>query len=136
MSDADLSLEYRGGIAAPAIEEIGNTPRAIASVAGEPSVLEYPPDMQIIAGSGTWDGRSRSVGVTSTGARSIALPNGAFLGQEVEVFDLLGNASGGTITIDPAGSATVNGSATTTLTTNYQAKRLRYVAASTWVRMT
>ncbi len=136
MSDADLGLEYRGGIAAPSTEELGNTPRAIASVADEPSVLEYPPDMQVIVGSGTWDGRSRSVGVTSTGARSIALPNGYFLGQDVEVFDLLGNASGGTITIDPAGAATVNGAATTTLTTNYQAKRLRYVAADTWVRMT
>ena len=136
MSDADLGLEYRGGVAAPATEEIGNTPRAIASVAGEPSVLTYPADMQTIAGSGTWDGTSRSVAVGSSGARSIALPNGYFIGQEVEVFDLNGNAASGTITIDPDGAATINGAATTTLTTNYQAKRMRYVAANTWVRMT
>ncbi len=133
MSDADLGLEYRGGLAAPAAEEIGNTPRAIASVADEPSVFEYPPEMQTIVGSGTWDGRARSIAVTSTGARSIALPNGYFVGQTVEVLDVLGNASGGTITVDPAGAATVNGAATTTLTTNFQVKRLRYVAADTWI---
>ncbi len=136
MSDADLGLEYRGGLAAPAAEEIGNTPRAIASVADEPSVFTYPAEQQTLAGSGTWDGRARSVAVGGSGARSIALPDGYFIGQDVEVFDLNGNASGGTITIDPAGAAIVNGAANTTLTTNYQAKRLRYVAAATWVRMT
>jgi hypothetical protein len=133
MSDADLGLEYRGGIAAPDTEEIGNTPRAIASVAGEPSVLEYPPEQQTLAGSGTWDGRARSVAVGGSGARPIALPTGSFIGQTVDVFDAAGNAGSGTITVDPDGSATVNGASTTTLTTNFQVKRLRYMATNAWI---
>jgi hypothetical protein len=127
----DLGLEYRGGVAAPTTEQIGNTPRASAT-----HVLSYPAEQQTLAGSGAWDGAARSIAVGGSGARTVTLANGSFIGQTVEVFDLNGNASGGTITVDPDGATTINGSATSTLTTDYQAKRFRYVAASAWVRMT
>ncbi len=127
----DLGLEYRGGVAAPTTEQIGNTPRASAT-----QVLSYPPEQQTLAGSGTWDGAARSIAVGGSGARTVTLANGSFIGQTVEVFDLNGNAASGTITVDPDGSATINGASTSTLTTNYQAKCFRYAAAASWVRMT
>lgn len=86
---------------------------------------------QASAGTVVWDGFAPQILVSGSGARAVTLKNGYFLGQEVTVVDVLGNAGSGTITVGVSEGA-ING--TVTLTTNGDTKRYMYVAAGVWRR--
>ena len=58
-------------------------------------------------------------------AVTVNLPAGT-TGRKITIYDRTGTASLGTITIDGNGAETINGSATTTLTTNYQSATLLF----------
>jgi hypothetical protein len=62
---------------------------------------------------------------------TVNLPAGT-AGRKVTIFDSVGTASLGTITINRAGSNTINGATSTTLTTNYQSVTLLFTAGN-WV---
>lgn len=129
----DLGIEYLGGYAAPNAEQAGFRSR----VNGAGTNIVYQRLAQVLTVSGTWDQESEAVHVKGSGARAIALPDPTVEteGFEVLVLDALGNAGAGNITIDPAGSGTINGSATLVLSTNYASARLRWVSAGVWVRV-
>jgi hypothetical protein len=129
----DLGLEYLAGLNTPNVEQAGY--RARINAAGTNFV--YQRLAQVLTVSGTWDQESEAVHVKGSGARAIALPDPTVEteGFEVLVLDALGNAGAGNITIDPAGSGTINGSATLVLSTNYASARLRLISAGVWVRV-
>jgi hypothetical protein len=58
-------------------------------------------------------------------AVTINLPAGT-TGRKITIYDRSGSASAGTITINRAGSNTINGGTSTTLTTNYQSVTLLF----------
>ncbi len=87
---------------------------------------------QVAAGSATWDGLARQVLVGGTGARSIVLKNGYFLGQTVEVVDAAANAGSGTITVSVSEGA-IAGSLT--ITADGESRRYMYVSAAQWRRV-
>lgn len=130
----DLGREYFAGMAAPSADQAGYTP----TVDAVGTNFEYRRLAQVTtAASNTWDGSSVAVHVKGSGARSIALPDPTtpVEGWVVTVVDALGNAAAGNITIDPAGSGTVNGATTLVLNANYASARLQWVSAGAWVRV-
>jgi hypothetical protein len=128
--DTQLIDAYTGGVNMPASDNAGNTVR----VNSDGTNLEYV-GVQELAGSGAWDGAADRVLVTGSGVRTVTIPDAATVGQEILIVDASGNAATGTITLDPAGSSSINGVSTLALTTNYSSARLVYVAVSTWVRV-
>ena len=60
---------------------------------------------------------------------TVNLPAGTE-GRKVTIFDSIGTASSGVITIDADGADTINGAGTTTLTTNYQSVTLLFTAGN------
>lgn len=133
MSDLDTLLVdgFLGGINAPAVEQAGYSVRVNAAGTN----LEYVPLQQSITGSGTWDGKSETVAVFGSGARTITVPDADFLGREVTVIDAAGNAGTSNIQMNVAGGSTVNGFSGITFNSNYFKATLRYVATHTWVRV-
>lgn len=80
----------------------------------------------------TVDANDVIVGVGGSGARTIATPaDGQVAGRILIIKDEAGNAATGNITFDPAGSVTVNGSATNVINTNNAAIRL-YCDGTNW----
>jgi hypothetical protein len=91
--------------------------------------------VQTITGSGTWDGFSGIVLVKGSGVRTIAIPDPTDLapGTIISFFDAAGNSSGGnTITLDPAGSGTLAGSATLTIANNFTMRSFIWISPGVW----
>jgi hypothetical protein len=134
MAALDLTLihDFTGGINAPApTTDAGYEPR----VNSDGNNLDYVPPAQSITGSGTWNGTSTCILVFGSGARTITVGRADIVGRRLEIVDAAGTAAAGTITIDPDSSDTINGSASSiTITTNYDSRALRYVAAGAWAR--
>jgi hypothetical protein len=124
--DTQLIDEYTAGMNVPLASQAGYVARA--NEAGTNIRYDGP---QSLAGSGSWDGFSPTILVNGSGARAVTLKNGFWVGQEVLVIDVLGNAGSGTITVGVSEGA-INGS--TTITTNGDSRRYMYVAAGVWRR--
>lgn len=90
--------------------------------------------VQVITGAGAWDGKSGIVQVKGSGARLITVPDptDAGAGLTVTFTDAAGSAGAGTITLDPAGSGTIAGAATSTITTNWNSRTIQFVSAGVW----
>jgi hypothetical protein len=107
----------------------------------------------IVGTAGTFTGALNAPVVTITSASTtpyavlatdthIAVDNGASPftvnlpagteGRKVTIFDSIGTASSGVITIDADGAEEINGAGTTTLTTDYQSVTLLFTAGN-WV---
>jgi hypothetical protein len=95
--------------------------------------------VQVITGSGTWDGHSSRVLIKGSGARLIAVPDPSaglnYDGLLVEFIDSAGNSAAGTITLDPAGTGQINGSSTSTIIVNNQRAALLFRATGDWQRV-
>ena len=86
---------------------------------------------QTLAGAGSWNGKSHSILVGGSGARTIALGAAPFIGYEVRVIDAAGTSDTGTITIS---AGTTQGSSQT-ITTTFGSGLWCYTAADTWTRI-
>jgi hypothetical protein len=122
---------------------VATTRRGALKVAGGLSVFDDGTrtvlgGTQEITGSGTWDGKSAQVVVLGTGARTITVPNPDSTLQTrgfcLEIIDGAANAGTNNISIDPAGSAVINGSATTRLLTlSGDTARLKWLSTDVWI---
>jgi hypothetical protein len=134
MAALDLTLihDFTGGINAPApTTDAGYDVRVNA----EGNNLDYVPPAQSITGSGTWNGTSTCILVFGSGARTITVGRADIVGRRLEIVDAAGSSAAGTITIDPDGTDTINGaSASITITSDWDSRALRYVAAGAWAR--
>lgn len=124
--DTALIDAYTAGMNVPLASQAGYVARA--NSAGTNVSYDGP---QSLAGSGVWDGIAPEILVSGSGARAVTLKNGYFIGQQVLVIDVLGNAGSGTITVGVSEGA-ING--TVTLTANGDSRRYMYVAAGVWRR--
>lgn len=124
--DTELIDQYTAGMNVPLPSQAGYAVRA--DVAG--TNVEYV-GPQVSAGGVVWDGVAPVILVGGTGARSVVLKNGYFLGQEVLVIDANEAASTGTITIS-ASEGTINGSLS--ITSNGDSRLYVYVKAGVWRR--
>ena len=122
--DTALIDAYTRGVNVPVASQAGYTVRADAD--GTNIDFIGP---QITAGSAVWDGKSAQILVGGSGARSVVLKNGYFLGQTVEVVDVEGNAGSGTVSITVSEGA-LGGNAF--LTAAGDARRYMYVKAGQW----
>lgn len=99
--------------------------------------------IQVLAGSGTWDGKSSIISVEGSGARLIALPEPdatlLYKGLQILVIDFAGNSNAGNITIDPASTGTIANGATVAstlvLNTNNSFAYLLWRSAGNWQRV-
>lgn len=133
MSSAlDLLLidAYTAGAQMPAATQAGYDARANAAGTN----IDYVAPAQVTTGSDTWNGTAECILVGGSGSRTIVLPRADIVGRVVEICDAAGNSGSGTITIDPSGTDTINGSTTITIVVNYDSRRLRYSAAGVWIR--
>lgn len=93
--------------------------------------------VQIITGSGTWDGKSGRIHVKGSGARTIALPDPdstlQYEGLQLAIVDAAANSDTNNITVDPAGSGAINGNATRKLDIKGASMRLEWISAGVWV---
>jgi hypothetical protein len=89
-----------------------------------------------VAGGGTMDALHTYWAVTGSGARSVTLPSAATVGAgfRVIVKDEAGNAAAGNITVNRAGTDTIEGATTSVITTNYGVLSL-LSTGSTWVKV-
>lgn len=91
--------------------------------------------VQIITGSGTWDGKSGMIHVKGSGARSIALPDPdstlQYPGLRVGICDFAGNSNTGTITFG-TGAEAIGQNASATITTRYQTKHVQWLSTGLW----
>jgi hypothetical protein len=127
--DFALIQNYTNGINAPIASEAGYTVHVDAAGTN----LEYHPQQQIIAGSGTWDGKSPVILVTGSGARSITLPLPSASGRrDVQILDVEGTSDPGTITAVLTGATLATGG-TASMTSNYARMALVYVGSTVWM---
>jgi hypothetical protein len=91
--------------------------------------------VQIITGSGTWDGKSAMIHVKGSGARSIALPDPdatlQYPGLTIGLCDFVGNSNAGTITFG-TGAEFIGINVSATITTRYQTKHVQWLSTGQW----
>lgn len=121
--DTQLIDAYTRGMNVPVASQAGYPVRA----SDDGTNLEYVPGAQVLVGSGTWDGKSASIHVQGSGARTITMGPGYFLGQTVEVLDAFGNAGSGTISMAGDGSAFLG---SVTISNNGESRRYMWQEAS------
>lgn len=125
--DLAIIQDYTRSINVPVASQAGYVVRADS----DGTNVEYV-GPQVTAGGVTWDGKAPQVLVGGSGARSVVLRNGYFLGQTVEVVDVEANAGSGTITVSVSEGA-IAGSVT--ITSNGESRRYMYVKAGQWRRV-
>jgi hypothetical protein len=121
--DTLLVSEYTGGMNAPLASQAGHAARADSAGTN----VEYV-GPQVLAGTGTWDGKSDPILVRGSGVRTITIPNGYYLGQRVTIVDADGTSNSGTIALSAAG--VLHGDVT--LSTQWQSHTICYVAEGVW----
>lgn len=89
-----------------------------------------------VAGGGTMDALHTYWAVTGSGARSVTLPSAATVGAgfRVIVKDEAGNAAAGNITVNRAGTDTIEGATTSVINTNFGVLNL-LSTGSAWVKV-
>lgn len=115
----------------------GSASRAEAARISNDKRLELSGGFKLTRATGSSGSISANVsifGVTGSGARSITLPSAATMkaGGVLIIQDEAGNAGSGTITINRAGSDTINGATSVTITTNYGRRTLYSNGIGAW----
>lgn len=123
----DLALidDYTAGMNVPLAAQAGYPCQADAAGTN----VEYV-GPQEITGSGTWNGKGRTILVRGSGARAITLGVAPYVGYEVRLIDAAGSAGAGNITFTAGGGTALTGTAT--LTSNYQSRLYCYAATNQW----
>jgi hypothetical protein len=130
MTALDLSLihDYTGGINVPVASQAGYDVRV--DTAG--TNIEFVSIVQELAGTGSWNGESRTLLVRGSGIRTVTLPlpTDIRIGFELLIIDADGTASAGAITVSFTGATLATG--VPVIAADYSRLRVTYVDTGVW----